>query len=103
MDRHQLLVTIPPQLAERIPPARSKPRRDRLRELIVDLCRWRALSARDLASILHRPNPKPLVRDYLSPMVGEGLLAYTIPEMENHPDQRYTLPLAVDQSDEAPS
>lgn len=103
MDRHQLLVTIPPQLAERIPPARSKPRRDRLRELIVDLCRWRALSARDLASILHRPNPKPLVRDYLSPMVGEGLLAYTIPEMENHPDQRYTLPPAVAQSDEAPS
>jgi ATP-dependent DNA helicase RecG len=32
------------------------------------------------------------VRDYLSPMVAEGLLAYTIPEMENHPDQRYTLP-----------
>ena len=26
-------------------------------------------------------------------MVAEGLLAYTIPEMENHPDQRYTLPV----------
>ena len=25
-------------------------------------------------------------------MVAEGLLAYTIPEMENHPDQRYTVP-----------
>jgi ATP-dependent DNA helicase RecG len=28
--------------------------------------------------------------NYLSPMVAEGILAYTIPEMENHPDQRYT-------------
>jgi ATP-dependent DNA helicase RecG len=27
-------------------------------------------------------------------MVGEGLLAYSIPEMENHPDQRYTVPPA---------
>jgi hypothetical protein len=25
-------------------------------------------------------------------MVDEGLLAYTIPAMENHPEQRYTLP-----------
>jgi ATP-dependent DNA helicase RecG len=27
-------------------------------------------------------------------MVHEGLLAYTIPAMENHPDQRYTVPSA---------
>jgi len=27
-------------------------------------------------------------------MVNEGVLAYTIPEMENHPDQRYTVPAA---------
>jgi ATP-dependent DNA helicase RecG len=25
-------------------------------------------------------------------MVADGLLAYTIPEMENHPDQRYAVP-----------
>lgn len=91
-NSHQLLVTIPPQLAERIPPAGSKPRRDILRALIVDLCRWRALSARELASILHRREHKPLVRDYLTPMVEEGLLAYTIPDMERHPEQRYAVP-----------
>lgn len=60
--------------------------------MIVDLCRWRALSARELAIILHGREHKPLVRDYLTPMVDEGLLAYTIPEMEKHPDQRYTVP-----------
>jgi len=95
VDSHQLLVTIPAYLAERVPPAGSKPRRDIIRALIVDLCRWRALSARELASILHGREHKPLVRDYLTPMVGEGLLAYTIPAMENHPDQRYTVPASV--------
>lgn len=91
-DSHQSLVTISPELAARIPPAGSKPRRGQLRVLIVDLCRWRALSARELASLLRGREHKPLVRDYLTPMVAEGLLAYTIPEMENHPDQRYTTP-----------
>lgn len=91
-DGHQPQVTIPLELAARIPPAGSKPRRDVLRALIVDLCRWRASSARELAAILHGREQKPLVRDYLTPMVAEGLLAYTIPEMENHPDQRYTVP-----------
>lgn len=90
-DSHQLLATIPSHLAERVPPAGSRPRRSVLRALILDLCAWRALSAREIAGILHGREPKPLVRDYLTPMVGDGLLAYTIPEMENHPDQRYTL------------
>jgi ATP-dependent DNA helicase RecG len=94
MDSHQLLATVPAHLAKRIPPSGTKPRRDILRALIVDLCRWRALSARELASILHGREHKPFVRDYLTPMVHEGLLAYTIPAMENHPDQRYTVPSA---------
>jgi ATP-dependent DNA helicase RecG len=94
LDSHQLLATIPAELADRIPPAGSKPRRDILRALIIDLCRWRALSARELAIILNDREHKPLVRDYLSPMVGEGAIAYTIPAMENHPDQRYTAPIA---------
>lgn len=90
-DSHQLLVTLPTELVERIPPQGTKPRRDVLRSLILDLCRWRSLSAREISTILHRREQKPLVRDYLTPMVNEGLLAYTIPEMENHPDQRYTV------------
>ena len=85
-------MTIPAELQARIPSIGSKPRRTSVRALLMDLCRWRALSARELVAILRRQDPKPLVRDYLSPMVAEGLLAYTIPEMENHPAQRYTLP-----------
>lgn len=91
-DSHQLLVTIPADLQARIPPPGTKPRRASLRKLLIDPCGWQALSARELATLLGRQDHKPLLRDYLSPMVAEGVLAYTIPEMENHPEQRYTLP-----------
>jgi len=101
-DSHQPLETIPRELAERIPAAGSKPRREVLRALIVDLCRWRALTARELAVILRGREHKPLVRDYLTPMVADGLLAYTIPAMENHPDQRYMAPLQLTEG-EAPT
>ena len=101
-NSHHLLATIPPELAERIPPAGSKPRRDVMRALIVDLCRWHALSARERTTLLHGREHKPFVRDYLSPMVTEGLLAYTIPAMENHPDQRYTLPAVTESGDSTP-
>jgi ATP-dependent DNA helicase RecG len=89
---HQLTDPVPEALMSRVPSAGSKPRREVLRVLIEDLCRWRPLSAREIASILRGREQKPLVRDYLTPMVSEGVLAYTIPEMENHPDQRYTVP-----------
>ena len=89
-DSNQLLETIPTDLRARLPAPGRKPRREMLRGLIQDLCRWRTLSAREIASILGRQEHKPLVRDYLSPMVAEGMLHYTIPEMENHPDQRYS-------------
>lgn len=89
---HHLLATVPPELRSRLPLPGTRLHREVLRDLIVDLCAWRALSARELAVLLGRQEHKPLVRDHLSPMVAEGRLAYTIPEMENHPDQGYTMP-----------
>lgn len=90
---HQLLAALPADLRARIPGPGTKPRRETLRALIRDLCAWRALRARDIAALLGGRDHKHLVREFLSPMVGDGLLAYTIPAMENHPDQRYTLPV----------
>lgn len=89
---HQLLETLPADLLIRLPQSGSRLRRELLRDLIVDLCAWSPLSARELAVLLGRQEHKPLVRDHLSSMVAEGLLAYTIPEMEKHPDQKYTIP-----------
>lgn len=94
-DAHQLLLALPPDLKARIPGIGPKPRREVLRALIRDFCAWREVSARDLAELLGGRDHKHLVREFLSPMVAEGLLAYTIPAMENHPDQRYTVPAEI--------
>jgi ATP-dependent DNA helicase RecG len=89
-DTHQLLLALPDDLKARIPGIGTKPRKEVLRALIRDLCAWRELSARDMAELLGGRDHKHLVREFLSPMVAEGLLVYTIPAMENHPEQRYT-------------
>lgn len=100
-DTHQLMAALPENLRARIPGTGTKPRKETSRALIRDLCAWRELSARDMAALLGGRNHKHLVREFLSPMVEEHLLAYTIPEMENHPDQRYTVPADVTQSGES--
>lgn len=89
---HQPLVPIPEPIRVQIAEAGVKPRQEEVRQLILALCHWRPLSSREIASVLGRQDTKKLVRNHLSPMVAEGALAYTIPEMENHPDQRYTIP-----------
>ena len=102
-DTHQLLLALPDDLKARIPGIGTKPRKEVLRTLIRDLCAWREFSARDMAELLGGRDHKHLVREFLSPMVAEGLLAYTIPAMENHPDQRYTVPAEPLASDGASS
>jgi ATP-dependent DNA helicase RecG len=82
---------LPADLQARLPRPSSRLGREALRALIVDLCAGRPQSSRELAGLLGRPEHKPQVRDHLSPMVIEGLIAYTIPEMENHPEQWYTI------------
>ncbi|SCK35407.1 ATP-dependent DNA helicase RecG [Variovorax sp. HW608] len=91
-DGHQPLVPIPAPIQAQIKAAGAKPRQEEVRRLVEALCRWRPLSSRELAAALERQDAKKLVRNHLSPMVAEGRLAYTIPEMENHPEQRYTVP-----------
>lgn len=101
----RLQAGLPEALRRRIPIPGSRPRRAVMQPLVRDLCAWRPLSARELAALLGREDHRHLVRELLSPMVAEGLLAYTIPAMENHPDQRYvTTPSAnpTSQADDGP-
>jgi ATP-dependent DNA helicase RecG len=76
-------------LRARLPRPGTKPRHAVMQALLVELCAWRPMSARELAGLLARQDHKHLVRELLSPMVAAGLLAYTIPGMEKHPEQRY--------------
>lgn len=86
---------MPTGLRDKLPTSGSRRLHDAaLRELIQELCGWQPLTARELTALLQRRNAKYLVRKTLSPMLAAGLLAYTIPQMENHPEQRYTLTAA---------
>ena len=95
-NTHQLLVRIPESLRQKLASLSRKPRRSVLKPLLQELCQSQPLSARELATLLGRRDPKNLVREFLTPMVAESTLAYTIPEMENHPEQRYTVPVVPD-------
>jgi ATP-dependent DNA helicase RecG len=63
---------------------------------VFDICAWKPHSARELAMLLGRRDHKHLVKELLSPMVAQGLLAFTIPSMEKHPEQRYAARRATD-------
>ncbi|MCB9878856.1 MAG: putative DNA binding domain-containing protein [Planctomycetes bacterium] len=90
---------IPVQVAQRIARAGPRPRQQALRSLILELCTWNPMSARQLAEHLGGRNPKELIRNHLAPMLQAGSLIYTIPQMPNHPDQRYAVP--TDRTDAA--
>lgn len=89
-DPHHL----PPELRQRVVASGLRPRRDVLRAIIVDLCAIRPWAARELAAVLSGRDTKTLVREHLAPLLAEGRLAYTVPGMPNHPDQKYTTPEA---------
>lgn len=56
--------------------------------LIEQLCSWQPLSLAELAGILERTTTH-LSQKYITPMVAEGRITYTIPEMPQHPNQKY--------------
>ncbi len=60
-----------------------------LKEIIVDLCNIRPYSAAELAQILGRTEYHTIKR-IIRPLMEEKQLFYTIPEMINHPHQKYT-------------
>jgi ATP-dependent DNA helicase RecG len=92
-------VGLPEDLHVRIAAAGPRPRREAVRSLILEIAKVRPFTARELTGLLNKRDPKQLVREHLAPMVAAGQLAYVIPEMPNHPDQKYTLPAPHDAND----
>ncbi len=91
-DPPNLSATLPPDLARRIADAGTRPRREIVQALIRDLCSWKPLAAREIAHLLGERDVHELARTHLRPMVAAGTLAYTIPDMPNHPGQQYMTP-----------
>lgn len=80
---------LPRELVDRLPPPRRRLPQTELRDLIVDLCHHQPLSSRNLARLLGDRDYWALVLAHLTPLVQEGRLAFEIPEMPQHPSQRY--------------
>ncbi|KQN78393.1 ATP-binding protein [Devosia sp. Leaf64] len=66
--------------------SRLKP--EQAKKIIVELCKWKPLSAAELAALLQK-SPKHLTDAYLYGMIRDGELRYLYPEMVNHPHQKY--------------
>jgi ATP-dependent DNA helicase RecG len=79
-----------PVLLEIASPARTSKRTNPsvLRTIILNLCRDRYLTVRDLATLLKR-QPGTLRDGYLTQLVESGQLELRYPERPNHPDQSY--------------
>lgn len=60
-----------------------------MESLIMELCSIKPLSLSEISSLLGR-KPVSIRYQYIIPLLKHGKLFYTIPEMLNHPNQKYT-------------
>lgn len=68
---------------------RKRPSSEELKSMICALCAWKPLTAQQIAEFLNRKDKKHLVRQYLTPLVKDGLLKYVYPERGSSPNQAY--------------
>ena len=61
-----------------------------MKSIVLELCTFMPLSLSDIAKIINR-KPNSVRYLYVNPLIESGELFYTIPEMLNHPDQKYTV------------
>lgn len=87
----ELTLFLPPELQSRLTSLGQRPRTEFIQALIVDLCAVRPWSAAELGHLLGERDPKNLKKLHLTPMKQAGKLAYLIPEMPNHPQQKYVV------------
>ena len=80
---------LPDELKQRIEKMGKRMSSKDMESLIIDLCEFEPLSLAEIASLLHR-NIRALRNHYIKSLIKSGKLFYTIPEMLNHPDQKYT-------------
>ena len=86
--REELVRELPNELQERVNNIGNRASRETVCQLLIDLCAFKPYSYEELASILQR-SPKALKDKYLKPLRLANKLFYWIPEMINHPQQKY--------------
>ena len=80
---------LPEELLEKCRSLKKWESSEKMQNLIIELCTFMPLSLADIVSLTNR-KPFSVRHLYLIPLIKSGKLFYTIPEMLNHPDQKYT-------------
>lgn len=80
---------LPEELKDRVEKTGKRIASKDMESIIVDLCAFRPFSLAEMASLLHR-DLSALRYHYINRLIKQGKLFYTIPEMLNHPNQKYT-------------
>ena len=87
-SRNELLRELPKGLQERVAKLGKRASRKKVSQLLVDLCAFKPYSYEELALIIQRA-AKPMKDKYIKPLRLANKLFYWIPEMINHPLQKY--------------
>ena len=86
--RRALLNELPGELAAQVGAIGQRRPPEEVRELVVELCRYRGYRAEDLALLLIR-NVETVRQNYLRPLLRAGRIRMTRPEVPNDPEQAY--------------
>lgn len=62
--------------------------KEEVKEIIYELCMWRELAIREIASLIGR-NEKYIKNEFIKELISEERINYTIPDMVRHPSQKY--------------
>ena len=88
VNREELLLQLPDDIKKRIDEVGKRVSKDVLNKLVVDMCSIVPLSMDDLSVLLHR-NSKSFKNKNIKVLLENNQLFYWIPEMINHPQQKY--------------
>ena len=80
---------IPENLLEKCKKLKKWESSKKMKSLVIELCEIMPLSISEIAEIINR-KPESVRYLYINPLIESGKLFHTIPEMLNHPDQKYT-------------
>ena len=88
INREELLILFPDDIKKRIDEVGKRVPKDVLNKLVVDMCSIVPLSMDDLSVLFHR-NSKSFKNKNIKVLLENKQLFYWIPEMINHPLQKY--------------
>jgi ATP-dependent DNA helicase RecG len=89
-ERIGLMQLLPAELRVALSEITERTSPERMRGIILEVCSVRPFTSEEIAILLYR-DKKYLTRQYLQPLVDEGMLEYEYPGKITHPQQAYRI------------